>query len=249
MKPVTIIGGYVSPYVRKVLVALQLKGVPYEIDPIIPFFGDDRFSRLSPLRRIPVLIDGDLALADSSVICEYLEDRHPTPALYPRDPAARAKARWLEEYADSRMGDVIIWQLFNEVTINPFVFGVPTNQPLLDKTLSTDLPEILDYLETQAPASGYRFGSEPSIADVSVAVFFRNAAFARWKPDPERWPKAAAWIERTLALPSFAALRPFEDKLIRTPPAQHRAALAELGAPLSLETCGSTTLRRSLMRG
>ena len=44
VKPVTIIGSYVSPYVRKVLVALHLKGIPYEIDPIIPFFGDDRFS-------------------------------------------------------------------------------------------------------------------------------------------------------------------------------------------------------------
>jgi len=248
MKPVTVIGGYVSPYVRKVLVALQLKGIPYEIDPIIPFFGDDRFSQLSPLRRIPVLIDGDLALTDSSVICQYLEDRWPEPALYPRDVAARARARWLEEYADSRMGDVVIWQLFNEVTINPFVFGVPTNQALLDRTLATDLPGILDYLETQAPASGFLFGG-PSIADVSVAVFFRNAAFARWQPDPARWPKAVAWIERTLALPPFAALRPFEDKLIRTPPAQHRAALAELGAPLSAKTWGSTTLRRSLMRG
>ena len=248
MKPVTVIGGYVSPYVRKVLVALELKGIPYEVDPIIPFFGDDRFSELSPLRRIPVLIDGDLALADSSVICQYLEDRWPEPALYPRDVADRARARWLEEYADSRMGDVVIWQLFNEVTINPYVFGVPTNQPLLDKTLASDLPGILDYLETQAPASGFLFG-EPSIADVSVAVFFRNAAFARWKPDPARWPKAVAWIERTLALPAFAALRPFEDKLIRTPPAQHRAALAELGAPLSKDTWGSTTLRRSVMRG
>src|SRR5260370_41255075 len=52
--PVRIIGSYISPYVRKVLVCLRTKGVPYEIDPIIPFVGDDRFSQLSPLRRIPV---------------------------------------------------------------------------------------------------------------------------------------------------------------------------------------------------
>ena len=52
---VTIIGSYISPYVRKVLVCLHLKGIAYEIDPIVPFFGDERFSRLSPLRRIPVL--------------------------------------------------------------------------------------------------------------------------------------------------------------------------------------------------
>ena len=41
MRRVQIIGSYLSPYVRKVLVVLDLKGLPYEIDPIVPFFGDD----------------------------------------------------------------------------------------------------------------------------------------------------------------------------------------------------------------
>jgi len=98
---VQIIGSYLSPYVRKVLAALALKGIAYEIDPIIPFMGDDRFSRLSPVRRIPLLMDGEVTLCDSTVICEYLEERHPAPALFPRRAAARARARarWLEEYA------------------------------------------------------------------------------------------------------------------------------------------------------
>src|SRR6476646_3328078 len=96
---VRIIGSYLSPYVRKVIVCLTVKGIAYEIDPIVPFFGDDRFARLSPLRRIPVLIDDEVTLSDSSVICQYLEDRWPEPALYPADIAARARARWLEEFA------------------------------------------------------------------------------------------------------------------------------------------------------
>src|SRR6185369_833384 len=125
---VRIIGSYVSPYVRKVLVCLHVKGVPYEIDPIIPFMGNDRFSALSPLRRIPVLIDDQVTLADSSVICQYLEDRYPDPLLYPKDIALRASARWLEEYADTRMGEVLIWHLFNQVAIQPFVWGETTNQ-------------------------------------------------------------------------------------------------------------------------
>ena len=41
-----IIGNYISPYVRKVLVCLELKGIDYEIDPIAPFVGNDQFSRL-----------------------------------------------------------------------------------------------------------------------------------------------------------------------------------------------------------
>ena len=62
-EPVRIIGSYLSPYVRKVLVVLDLKGIAYEIDPIVPFLGDDRFSAVSPLRRMPVLIDGAVTLA------------------------------------------------------------------------------------------------------------------------------------------------------------------------------------------
>lgn len=102
---VTVIGNYLSPYVRKVLVCLEFKGIRYEIDPIVPFFGNDEFARLSPLRRVPLLIDDAVAVSDSTVICEYLEDRYPEPRLVPRTPAQRARARWFEEYADSRMGD------------------------------------------------------------------------------------------------------------------------------------------------
>jgi glutathione S-transferase len=245
--PVQIIGSYISPYVRKVLVCLHCKGIDYRIDPIIPFFGDERFSKLSPLRRIPVLIDERVTLSDSSVICQYLEDRQPEPALYPRDVAQRARARWLEEYADTRMGDVIIWRLFEQVAINPRVWGVKTDEQVLARTLEQDLPEVLGYLEGELPAEGFLFGAL-SIADVSIACFFRNAAFARYRVDPARWPKTAAFVERVLALEGFARLAPFEDRMLRTPIPQQREALAEMGAPLLSETYGTATPRRGLMR-
>ena len=67
-----IVGSFVSPYVRKVLACMNLKQIAYEVDPITPFYGNDEFERLSPLRRIPVLVDGDFSISDSSVICAYL---------------------------------------------------------------------------------------------------------------------------------------------------------------------------------
>src|ERR1051325_7599329 len=153
--PVKIIGSYLSPYVRKVLAVLHLKGIAYRIDPIVAFLGDDRFSKLSPLRRIPVLIDDRVTLCDSSVICQYLEDRNPRPRLYPADAADAARARWLEEYADTRMGDVFIWQLFNQVAIGPYVWGRPTDAAALQKTLSEEMPQVLGYLERELPADGF----------------------------------------------------------------------------------------------
>src|SRR5438477_1361267 len=103
--PATIIGGPISPYVRKVLAVCEMKGVPYQVDPIVPFFGDDRFSELNPLRRIPVYIDDQVSVSDSTVICEYLEERFPTPALLPKTPAERARG------AGSRSSPTRAWAM------------------------------------------------------------------------------------------------------------------------------------------
>jgi glutathione S-transferase len=245
--PMKIVGSYLSPYVRKVLVVLHLKGLAYEIDPIVPFMGDERFSQLSPLRRIPVLIDDQVTLSDSTVICEYLQDRYPEPPVFPEDTVSRARARWLEEFADTRMGDVFIWQLFNQVAINPFVWGQKTDEGALRKTLAYEIPHVLDYLEAALPTEGFLFGSV-SVADIGIAVFFRNAAFARFQIDAVRWPITAAFVNRMLRLESFERLKPFEDKMMRTPIGQHRAVLAEMQAPLTADTYGTSTPQRGIMR-
>jgi glutathione S-transferase len=244
---IRIIGSYLSPYVRKVLACLDLKGLSYEIDPIVPYLGDDRFTRLSPLRRVPVLIDDRVTLADSSVICQYLEDRYPTPALYPADVVERARARWLEEFADSRMGDVFIWGLFNHAVISPAVWGTPRDRAVIDRIVGEDIPPVLDYLESQLPADGFLFGSL-GIADISIAVFLRNAAFARFQVDPERWPRTARFVDLVLAQHCLARLQPFEALMLRTPIPQQRAALAAAGAPVCPETVGGATPRRGLVR-
>jgi glutathione S-transferase len=246
MKPLLVVGSYLSPYVRKVLVCLELKGIAYEVDHIVPFFGDDRFSKLSPLRRIPVLVDGDLVLTDSSVICEYLEDLKPEPALYPKDVRDRAWARWLEEFADTRMGDVFIWRYFNQIAIRPSVWGEKGDKALVEKTLTEDIPAVLDYLEAQAPAEGFRFGAV-SIADIAPACFLRTAAFVRFQVDAARWPRTAGWIGRTLATSAFKKLAVIEDGVLRTPIGQQRDKLREMGAPISAETYASAAPRRGVM--
>ncbi|MBN9486064.1 MAG: glutathione S-transferase family protein [Alphaproteobacteria bacterium] len=246
MKKLLIVGSYLSPYVRKVLVSLELKGIAYEVDPIVPFFGDDRFSRLSPLRRIPMLVDGDLVLTDSSVICQYLEDLQPEPALYPADIRDRARARWLEEYADSRMGDVLIWRLFNQIAIRPSVWGEKGDRELVDRTLKEEVPTVLDYLEAEAPEMGFRFGGL-SLGDIAPACFFRNAGFVRFQIDASRWPRTAGWIGRTLATPPFTKLAALEDAILRTPIPQQRETLKGLGAPISSETYGTAVPRRGVM--
>ena len=244
--PLRIIGSYVSPYVRKVLACVALKGLDYEIDPITPFFGGDEFERLSPLRRIPVLVDGDLTLADSPVICAYLDERYPGHPLLPADPVGRARARWLEEYSDTRLGDVFIWSLFYQKVVRPIVWGEAGDQARIDKALGQDAPAALDYLEAQLPADGWLFG-DIGIADVSLASFFRNAAYAGFAIDAGRWPRAAGFVDRTLAHSALDRFLVFEQAQLSTNPAGRRQALLDAGAPLVAASVGTREPRRGVM--
>jgi glutathione S-transferase len=187
-----------------------------------------------------------VTLADSSVICQYLEDRYPVPHLYPRDIVERARARWFEEFADSRMGEVIIWHLFNQLVIRRYVWGEAPDEAVVARARSEELPQILDYLEAQVPARGYLFGTL-SIADISIAAFFRNAAYARYQVDAARWPNCAAYIARILDEAAFAKLRAFEDLCARTPIAQQRDALRAAGAPISSDTFLGDAPRRGVL--
>jgi len=246
-RPLTIIGSYVSPYVRKVLACMNLKGLKYEVDPITPFFGNDEFRQRSPLCRIPVLIDGDFSVSDSSVICAYLDEAYPGHALFPADPKDRARARWFEEFADTRLGDVFIWGLFYQKIVRPLVWDEPSDQARIDKMLNEEIPAALDYLEGELPADGFLFGNI-GVADIAIATFFRNGAYAAFEVDAVRWPRTAAFVDRTLNHPCIASLLPLEDVQRNADIKGRRQALVEAGAVLTAETMGERQPRRGMMR-
>jgi len=241
-----IIGSFVSPYVRKVLACMNLKGLRYEVDPITPFFGNDEFRRLSPLCRIPVLIDGDVNIGDSSVICAYLDEAYPERPLLPDGPKDRARARWFEEYADTRLGDLFIWNLFYQKVVRPLVWQEPGDEERVRKALDEDIPAAMDYLEGELPAEGFLFG-DIGLADIAVASFFRNGAYAGFEPDAARWPRTAAFVERALADPSIAALLPYEDVQRSANIKGRRQALLDAGAPLTAESWSDREPRRGMM--
>jgi glutathione S-transferase len=241
-----IIGSYVSPYVRKVVACLALKSLDYEIDPITPFFGDETFERLSPLRRIPVLIDGDTVLSDSSVICAYLDEAYPDRPLLPPGVQDRARARWLEEFADTRLGDIFIWGLFYQRFVHPAVWGEPGDLDRVEKTLANDVPPTLDYLEGELPETGFLFG-EIGLADISIATFFRNAAHVEFIVDAGRWPRTARFVGRVLDHPAIAGLLPFEQVQMSVSAQGRCQALRDAGAPISQETMGTSQPRKGIM--
>src|SRR5262245_9125175 len=128
----TVYGANASPFVRKVRVALAEKGVPYELEPVMPGPGmPPEFRQMSPLGKIPAFRDGERILADSSVIIAYLERTHPTPPLYPADAYDYARALWFEEYADGGLVTQI-GAIFFQRIVGPRFFGRPTDEAVVE---------------------------------------------------------------------------------------------------------------------
>jgi glutathione S-transferase len=243
---IQIIGSPVSPFVKKVIALLVMKGVDFEVDPITPFYGNDRYSELSPLRRVPVFIDGDLVLNDSSVIAQYIEERWPSPSALPATPEARAKARWLEEYSDSRIGEIFIWKGFAAKLVRPRVFKEPFDEAAYNDNIATGVAEVMDYLESVAPVDGFLAGPF-GLADITIAAMFRCMRYAEWKPDAKRWPKTCAWLSRAQAEPVMAKVNQWSDALIVAPIPERRRIAAEIGLRLTEETLGLKEPRRAAM--
>jgi glutathione S-transferase len=213
-----VYGSNVSPFVRKVRVVLAEKGLEYKLDQINPFAPPPEFLAISPLKRIPVLRDTDLpepnTLPDSSIICDYLEHKYPSPPLYPAKAFERGRALWYEEYADSAMASNIGSGLFFERIVKRMMRS-QTDEAICQKTLTEKLPPLFDHLEHELGGNDYLVGNAFSIADISIATMFVNFKHAGEAMDGARWPKLAAYIERIHGRPSFKAMLDEENPLVQ----------------------------------
>ncbi len=93
----------VSIYGAKLHVLLRHKGLEFEELPPPGGYGSDAYKRVVPSGNVPAMIYGDLLLADSEAIAEYLEEKHPDPAMLPSGLAERALARQLSRFHDTRL--------------------------------------------------------------------------------------------------------------------------------------------------
>jgi len=202
----TVLGANLSPFVRKVRVFLAEKGLEYQLEPVVPFNPGPEFKAISPLGKIPAYRDGDVTLADSSVICAYLEKSHPQPALYPAEPLAYARALWFEEFGDSGLAPIMGAKIFFQRLIGPAFFGQQPDQAVIEKALTSELPPLFDYLEAQLGDRAYVVGNTLSIGDIGLCTQFANFQHAGERVDATRWPRLARYVAAILSRPSFAAL-------------------------------------------
>ncbi len=197
-------GVALSPFVRKVRVALVEKSIAYEHIPVLPFGQTDEYRKKSPLGKIPCFEDGDVVLPDSSVILAYLERTHPDPALYPADPGQFGRALWYEEYADSKLAEKLTTVFFERFVQKNF-FKKDPDEERIAKALEEAEP-LFDYLNGEIANREVMVGDHFSVAEIAIGSMFVNFEHGGERVDAGRWPELAAYIDRIHARPSFEAI-------------------------------------------
>lgn len=207
--PATLYGVNASPFVRKVRAYMAEKGLPYDLESINPFAPPADYRDISPLGKVPAYKDGDKTLADSSIICIYLERTHPTPALYPSDDYGYARALWFEEYIDSGFIPKAGGNVFFPLVVGPKMMNQPVTaeiQASVDKCLAEEIQPMWQYLDKELGSNDYFVGKQLSIADIAVTSVHANLYHAGIDVDAGRYPNLAGFLQRMFARPSFKAL-------------------------------------------
>jgi glutathione S-transferase len=209
----TLYGAILSPFVRKVRIQLGEQGIAHEHVAVPPMQQPDWYYAISPLGRIPAIQDGDLALADSAVIAQYLHETYPGATLYGHNPAEAARVRWLEKYADYELAAIATFTVFSQRFLEPLKGG-QTDEQAVERALQTQLPPLFDYLERELGAQRYFLGEVFSIADIAVVSQLINLAHVGALIDEERWPGLASLLSRVTGRSSVSGLLPAEHQLI-----------------------------------
>jgi len=197
--------GPLSLFTAKVRIALAEKNQPYE-RVTVGWSVEDRYLphhpdvvALNPKRQVPVLVDGDTVVTDSTQILEYLEDRLPDPPLYPRDVAERARCRRLEAEADESIFPAV-WDLIEE-TFYPAADG--ERDAARADAARGRLAECHASLDRELAGRETLCNEGMSVADIGSFVML-NAGAGLGAPASSELTNLAGWIQRIGARPAVA---------------------------------------------
>jgi glutathione S-transferase len=197
-------------YGQKVRIALAEKGLSYETIPVDLAAGENRraeFLRLNPYGRVPVLVDEDVVIYDSTIINEYLDDEYPTPPLLPRVEASamRASSRTFEDFADNSFtpqADQLLAEL-----------AKPEGEQDVNRVqrLRQAIERVLDYLNRHLQGRHF-LADEFSVADIAFVPRLLVLGTLGIEIGAGR-PHVEAWARRLFERPSVRELRGLSSSL------------------------------------
>ena len=188
-----------SSYTQKVLIALYENDTPFEfrsIGPDTPEHSAEWLKRW-PLRKFPMLLDGEWQVVETSIIIEYLQLKHPGPVrLLPADPMAALDVRFLDRFFDLHVMDAM------QVAVASKIGQVPMKSEDGLALATERLERAYAWLEGHLEGKTWAAGDDYTLADcaASPSLFYADWTYRI----PEAYPLLRAYRTRLLARPSFA---------------------------------------------
>jgi glutathione S-transferase len=190
-----------SSYTEKVLVALDEMGLDFEFKVLGPDTPDAvaEFEAISPMRRMPVLVDRGEAVFETSIIIEHLALAHPdAPRLLPENPKAALEARLMDRFFDNYVMTPMLRRAFNASRPED------RRDPLADDEARAQLDAAYGWLDGVMAGRTWAAGDAFSLADCGAAPAL---LFAHWAhPIGDGFAQVHAYRQRLLRRPSFARI-------------------------------------------
>jgi maleylpyruvate isomerase len=196
---------------HRLRIALNLKGLAVDSIPVdlrTEQHLKDEFRALNPQALVPVLVDGQRVLIQSPAIIEWLEERHPQPALLPADPDARARVRALAAIVGCD-----IHPINNRRILEYLRHQLKADEAAVNAWCATWITAGFDAYEallaTDKTRGNFSFGGQPGLADVYLVPQVESAR--RFKVDMARWPLIASVDAACLRLEAFEKAAPMQQ--------------------------------------
>jgi glutathione S-transferase len=186
-----------SSYTQKALIALWEKGLAFEFKSLEDSAHGAEWMRRWPMAKMPLLVDGDKQLVETSIIIEYLEiTRKSAHALIPADPLAALDVRFLDRFFDLHVMDAM--QVAVDAKLGKLPMKSDDGLDLAKARLHRAYGWLEDHLEGKTWAAGETF----TLADCAAAP---SLFYADWTYEiPAEFPNLRAYRARLLKRPSVA---------------------------------------------
>ncbi|PVA07730.1 glutathione S-transferase family protein [Thalassorhabdomicrobium marinisediminis] len=193
-----------SPFSRKVRLSLAEKRIEVELVEERYWEQDADFLRRNPAGKVPVLRMGGRTMADSTAICEYLEETQPSPALLPRDADARYEVRRLVAWFDDKFYAEVTQKLMGERVFRK-VMGTGYPDSANVKAGAKAIKYHLDYMHWLLDQRRWLAGDEMSLADFAAAAHLSCLDYVS-DVDWNRSEIVKDWYAKIKSRPAFRSI-------------------------------------------
>ena len=210
-----------SPFSRKVRLVLAEKKIEIELIEEKYWEKDAEFKRRNPAGKVPVLKMGDRCFADSTAICEYLEDLQPTPALMPRSAESRYEVRRLVGWFDDKFYNEVTSKLLGERVFRK-VMGTGYPDSTNVKAGAKAIKYHLDYMNWLLEKRRWLAGNDLTFADFAAAAHLSCLDYVS-DVDWNRSETVKDWYAKIKSRPAFRSI--LADQVSGFPPPSQYANL------------------------